>query len=520
MTLELNRIYNMDCLDGMKKMENNIIDSVVTDPPYGLSFMGKDWDHGTPGIPFWQEALRISKPGAHLLAFGGTRTHHRLMVAIEDAGWEIRDCLMWVYGSGFPKSLDVSKAIDKGAPRAPLYAPFAKHYAERRKAAGLTHAQICDLVEAHGEVNHGGASVNWEKGYGVPTVEQWEKLIPIINPSGDWLAVIKRVEAKREVIGKGYRIDNHCSAVPYGSGTPDGHYDITAPATDAAKAWDGWGTALKPAWEPIVLARKPLDGTVAENMQKWGCGGINIDQCRVAYESTPNPATNPLYRKLAGYKNKTYPDNNSCNFQVKHKESERNQNVLGRFPANLIHDGSDEVLALFPNTKSGMMKPGQQRNASLGGGGYHGDMPDEATAAGTYGDNGSAARFFYCAKASPSERNFGCENLPQCSPGECTDRKDGAVGLNSPRAGAGRTTGAKNNHPTVKPIALMRYLCRLITPPNGLIVDPFCGSGSTGVAGLQEGFQFIGFEKEQSYFDAAEKRIKKAQGQGKIEAWF
>lgn len=216
--MESDRIENRDCLAGMRDLPENSIDALVTDPPYGLSFMGQDWDHGVPGVPYWQEALRVAKPGAHLLAFGGTRTHHRLMVAIEDAGWEIRDCLMWVFGSGMPKSLDVGKALDR--------------------AVGAEREIIGYEPHTHQDIR-GGAFVS------------------------DKVKHRKRLKLP-----------------------------VTAPATDAAKRWDGWGTALKPAYEPVILARKPLDGTVAETVLKWGCGGLNIDGCRidtVTGQDTPSP---------------------------------------------------------------------------------------------------------------------------------------------------------------------------------------------------------------------------------------
>jgi len=240
-------IFEGDCLEQMQIFDDNEIDAIVTDPPYGLKFMGKEWDHGVPGIPFWQEALRVVKPGAHMLAFGGTRTHHRLMVAIEDAGWEIRDTLGWLYGSGFPKSLDVGKAIDKVAG------------AER---------------------------------------------VVIGNTGRDPYRLIK------------FKEQDGCSRSPTNE-------DITTPATDAAKQWNGWGTALKPAWEPIILCRKPLEGTVAQNVLKWGTGGINIDGCRI--EGEPWKAHDAT--GLATVKFFTNGDT-----PIIHKEP----HDKGRFPANLI----------------------------------------------------------------------------------------------------------------------------------------------------------------------------------------
>jgi site-specific DNA-methyltransferase (adenine-specific) len=364
----------------MATMEENSVDSIVTDPPYGLSFMGKDWDHGIPGIPFWKEALRVAKPGTYLLAFGGTRTFHRLACAIEDAGWEIRDTLMWVYGSGFPKSLDVSKAIDR--------------------AAG----------------------------------------------------------AEREVIGKKTGrmatpiVDMRCGA--YGSGTNNKRIDcsaITAPSTPAAIRWQGWGTALKPAWEPIIMARKPLsEKTVAANVLKWGTGAINIDGCRIG--ATRNVPASLSKRKTP---NAIYSDYGGG------VEKELDSNI-GRWPANLIHDGSDEVMEMFPN---------------------------------------NTARFFYCAKASRKERNMGCED---------TEKKmlRWSSGDQSPGTFQSKDTDkfAQNNHPCVKPLALMRYLIRLVTPPGGNVLDPFVGSGTTCIAAEQEGHLSVGIEKDKNYYEIAQKR--------------
>ncbi len=350
-----------DCRDVMATLDAGSIDSIVSDPPYGLSFMGKGWDHGAPGVDFWTHALRVAKPGAHLLAFGGTRTYHRLACAIEDAGWDIRDCVMWVYGSGFPKSHDVSKAIDKAAG------------AERE------------------------------------IIGSWK-------PTGN--ARPSKTPGRARVVS--------IAAVPHEF--IDCELPITAPATEDAKRWNGWGTALKPAWEPVIVARKPLDGTVAENVIAHGTGAMNVGGCRV----------------------------------------EGN-----RWPANLIHDGSDEVLELFPTTASN-----------------------------------SAARFFYCAKASKSDRDEGCDELPSKQMGLYAQDEWSRQHMGStPDA---RREARHNTHPTVKPTALMRYLCRLVTPPGGLVLDPFAGSGSTGKAAILEGFRFVGIEQDETYAAIARARIDDA----------
>lgn len=385
--MEIDRVVNRDCLEGMREMEENSVDAIVTDPPYGLSFMGRDWDHGVPGVPYWQEALRVAKPGAHLLAFGGTRTHHRLMVAIEDAGWELRDCCMWIFGSGMPKGLDVGKAIDKAAG------------AERK---------IIGTAPGMGKQNP------------------------------EWNGTAKG------------RKDNSFKPV----------YAITAPATDAAKQWDGWSTALKPSYEPVILARKPLDGTVAETVLKWGCGGLNIDGCRIG---TSRPPTNPNPNKF-----KKWKEQDGC--QRSPSNNPDLDTSKGRWPANLL---IDEVAADLLDQQSGTLKSGANpaRRGSAKFKTCYGEFKGQESCTVHRGANsGGASRFFYCSKASKKER---CGSL----------------------------------HPTVKPLALMRYLCRLVTPPGGLILDPFLGSGTTAVAAVHEGFHFIGFEINSTYCEDAERRI-------------
>ena len=371
-------IRHGDCLEVLRAMPDCSVDSVVTDPPYGLSFMGKKWDYDVPSVEIWQECLRVLKPGGHLLAFAGTRTQHRMAVRIEDAGFEIRDLIAWVYGSGFPKSLDVSKAIDRDA--------------------GAEREVIRTVKKTP------SASANCNDGW----VRPW-------------------AEGKTTM-------------------------DITAPATDAARQWSGWGTALKPALEPITVARKPLAGTVAETVLAYGTGAINVDGCRVGEEGTLR----------------------QCNAGTGNREQWRTGNQAGthgsesgRWPSNLIHDGGPDVTDLL----------------------------------------GDAARFFYCAKASRADRDAGCGDLPQRTAAETVERAEGSAGLDSPRAGAGRTSGARNHHPTVKPTDLMRYLCRLVTPPGGVVLDPFCGSGSTGKAAVLEGFRFIGIERDPQYLEIARARV-------------
>jgi site-specific DNA-methyltransferase (adenine-specific) len=404
-------VHTGDCRDVLRDYPADHFDSIVSDPPYGLTFMGKGWDRGVPGVEFWQEALRVAKPGAHLLAFGGTRTFHRLTVAIEDAGWEVRDCVMWLYGSGFPKSHDVSKAIDRAA-------------GERGEKVG-------------------------ERTFGKTSTGQ----------------------------GSGWNV-NEVAAT--------GRQEVFAPATDDARAWQGWGTALKPAWEPVIVARKPLSGTVADNVLRYGTGALNIDGCRVGAESTirvSNAGTNGAGWRIG-------------------KHDHVNGSNEGRWPANVMHDGSAEVVAGFPQTTSGdLNRTSGQRPSGFAMGAQEN--------IGYKGDSGSAARFFYCSKASRTDREEGCDHLPARSGADAVERDEGSAGLQSPRAGAGRTADTvRNFHPTVKPTDLMRYLCRLVTPPAGLVLDPFCGSGSTGKAALLEGLRFVGVDLDPAHVAIAEARCQ------------
>ncbi len=463
--------YLGDCLEILPTLAADSVDAVVTDPPYGLGFMGKDWDcpGGIGDFPMrrtseantvntgvsrqggrqrscadfarrqardarnfqeWNmawavEALRVAKPGAHLLAFGGTRTFHRLACAIEDAGWEIRDTVMWVYGSGFPKSLDVSKAIDKAA----------------------------------------GA-------------ERESKLVPT-----------KCGKTRRD------------RRMTYATETHAGFRNLSAPATDAARRWEGWGTALKPAWEPVIVARKPLEGTVAENVQRHGTGAMNIDGCRVYVSENDRAAASkstkgPIWR---------------IPIHAGHNYESVEYHAQGRWPANLIHDGSEEVVGLFLQTEAS--------KAARRGSVQRFDPADEGAKRPKGGNEmrghddagGSAARFFYCAKASTAEREAGLGGMP-LQPGGSLKSGDGSWAHEEERGRKPRheeQIRARNHHPTVKPIALMRYLCRLVTPPGGVILDPFMGSGSTGKAAMLEGFRFLGIEVDAEYLAIARARIAK-----------
>lgn len=413
-------LYNDDCLNAMRRLEDNSVDSIVTDPPYGLSFMGKKWDYDVPSVEIWAECLRVLKPGGHLLAFAGTRTQHRMAVRIEDAGFEIRDMIAWVYGSGFPKSLDVSKSIDK--------------------AAGVAR----------------GTTPDFRNG-------------PNTKPT------------KGDKYSGGY----------------DGQENIDGgPATAAAQQWQGWGTALKPALEPITVARKPLVGTVAENVLAHGTGGLNIDGCRVAHVTVGDGslALNPHLR--------THINGGNGGHVIAHETERRvvTPHETGRWPANLIHDGSDEVMKLFPSVKTGVCP-------ADGAGGYQGGLQRrDSRPAMNGGDSGSAARFFYCAKASKRDRDEGLEGFALRKVETMNSYSAPSEGRTADKNGGPRA----NIHPTVKPTDLMRYLCRLVTPPGGMVLDPFMGSGSTGKAAMLEGFQFIGCEMSPEYMEIAKARIEAA----------
>lgn len=418
-----------DCLATLKTLPDNSIDSIVTDPPYGLSFMGKKWDYDVPSVEIWAECLRVLKPGGHLLAFAGTRTQHRMAVRIEAAGFEIRDMIAWVYGSGFPKSLDVSKAIDKsaGAARTERLAPKPGH-------EGHVGRDSMKALRESGALSGAG-------GFSRP-----------------WMHDPQKVE--------------------------NAHWNF-APATDAARQWQGWGTALKPALEPITVARKPLVGTVASNVLEWGTGAINVDGCRVGVDEMPRTKSTGV---LAS-ENRAMSGANYARETV--------GTVTGRWPANLIHDGSDEVVAGFPVT--GPSKAAMYRGGLTGSVYGNGDQNHEGLR-GHDDNGGSAARFFYCAKASKHDREEGLEGF------DAAPRQ----GVGALCDGGRESQPRANIHPTVKPTDLMRYLCRLVTPPGGVVLDPFMGSGSTGKAAMLEGFRFVGCEMSPEYLEIARARIAHA----------
>jgi DNA modification methylase len=474
-------------LDILPTLPDNSVDSIVTDPPYELGFMGKKWDSSgiAYSVELWRECLRVLKPGGHLLSFGGTRTWHRVAVAIEDAGFEVRDSIAWMYGSGFPKSLDVSKAIDKSNGKHEVdLAPFGAYVRDLREAKGLSRKQLDELMGTNTAVSW------WEgraSGVQLPSKETYERLKPILGMDDRFDSLIEWAEAEREVIG--IRPDKG-RVSSFGGGKTKETLE-TAPATPEAKQWEGWGTALKPAFEPIVVARKPLIGTVAENVLTHGTGGLNIDGSRIG--------TN------AGWSYPNGPKGNS--FSVGNEpdgsRSEPKESTQGRWPANVI---LDEYTAEILDEQSGhsVSKPFQgdgkkHFSRSMSGGA-------KSFSGSTHNDSGGASRFFYVAKASKRDRNEGLEELETKAAGSLNMRTD-AHSL----ANGMETKPAQNFHPTVKPTDLMRYLIKLVTPPGGTVLDPFTGSGSTGKAAILEGFRFIGCELTEDYIPIMEGRLKHAE---------
>ena len=423
-----------DCLDKLKDLPDNSVDSIVTDPPYGLSFMSKKWDYDVPSVEIWTECLRVLKPGGHLLSFSGSRTYHRMAVRIEDAGFEIRDQIMWIYGSGFPKSHNIGKAVDK-------------LQGNEREVVGTSD----------------------KKGF-----ETW--------------ADFTEREWKRK--------DNNI--------------------TKGQSEWEGWGTALKPAHEPIVVARKPLsEKSVAENVLKWGTGGMNIDVSRIGYNDD-KPHSIPTERNvdnMTGW---------ATNGGLKDRTEDWEPNNTGRWPANII---LDEEAGQILDEQSGIKQYNKGREEGNYKGGHRKDYvgtddnPIVNKVDGKFfNDKGGASRFFYCPKTSKKDRDEGLDNFEEYTSGkngrgldrmcsECgtkmVNQKDCVCEnpnwIDIPK---------KNHHPTVKPTSLMEYLIKLVTPVGGIVLDPFMGSGSTGKGAVRNGFDFIGIEREEEYIKIAEARIK------------
>ena len=475
------KLHLGDCREVMGGMPDCSVDSIVTDPPYGLSkqpkmdevlrhwlagddyghggsgFMGKSWDSFVPGPSVWKEAIRCLKPGGWAVVFAGSRTQDLMSLSLRLAGFEIMDVGMWVYGSGFPKSLDISKAIDAQDAVEAQRARRLK-FTEWVRATGATSGQI----NAATGTNMGGHYTTAAAQPAIMTREHLEMCRSLLGHIPEWVereADLRSVESQnmkdREVVGTktGKDTTQVRPGIPLQDSSLTREYDITAPATDAAKQWQGWGTALKPAYEPFIICRKPLDGTYANNVLTHGCGALNIDGCRV-------PSDEQHKQKCASVVGLESNRNGACYGEMTGAR-EDSYNELGRWPANVI--------------TSDLAEPW--------------------------------AKYFYCAKASKRDRDEGLDHLALTESAELVGREPDSNGMNSPRAGAGRTSGRRNTHPTVKPTDLMRYLCKLVTPPGGLVLDPFMGSGSTGKAGVHEGFRFIGIDMGPEYLAIAEARI-------------
>ena len=571
------KVINGNNIDILKTYPDNYFDAVVTDPPYGLGkepnaeefmkdwiehgyheisgsgFMGKEWDAFVPQPIFWKEVYRVLKPGGHILSFFGTRTYDWGVMSMRFAGFEVRDCIQWLYGSGFPKSHNISKALDKQGGESLDW--FIEYILEVAKERGISKKELTMLFPSKNG-NPTGWLWNKQNNQSI-TLEQYNIIKEYLK-----LPFENIEEAKGEVIGKG-KAGLTKGDIANFSGEKE--FDITAPATEAAKQWDGWGTALKPANEPIVLARKPLEKglSIAENILKWGVGGINIDASRIGLSKGDDA-------RLGG--NGSWKTDKAAEnvYEGGYEGKDIESSPLGRFPANIIlthHEdceckgtkkvkgsGGGQANHIGKDISNTILGKGYKRGDGLPYGDENGqeevedwdcheDCPirildeqsgvtksskrgshnsrvrtsgdiykqdkDEYREDNTYGDKGGASRFFYVAKASKAERNKGLEGFDT----KQTTGGGGGVGdyIDDVNSSSGKYGSEKapnqNFHPTVKPIKLMQYLVKMITPPNGIVLDPFCGSGTTGVACKIDGFQFIGLEQDPEYTKIAEARI-------------
>lgn len=470
-------LYHGDCIEVMARMPSNSVDALVTDGPYGLGFMGQAWDTFKPGeaesritenraiesdnpnlkgrtrgpasspsaveydrglegqraFQRWteqwaREAFRVLKPGGHVLSCGAPRSAHRMTCGLEDAGFEVRDSIAWLFAQGFPKSMNLGKAIDRAA-------------GAQREVIGHVGAADPKTVDRNA-LDYGGST------------------------------------------GKAK------------NGLKDG-YELTKPATELAEQWSGWGTALKPGHEPIAVARKPLDGTVEENVRRWGIGALNIDRCRLEVTDTD------YERNASG--DRGHDDNRTRQHEA-FKMTAGKSSDIGRWPANVA---LSEYASAILDAQAGDRKSGanptrrtSEKFQKVFGKFKGAEVCDPARGA----EVGGASRFFFVAKPSRLERDFGCDSLPMRTPGECTERTEGSAGI-TPYAGAGRSGGGRNSHPTVKPVSLMRWLIWLVTPEGGVVLDPFLGSGTTGMAAVVDGYTFIGIEREEQYLQLSDARI-------------
>jgi len=423
----LNKLICGDCLDVLKTMPDNHIDTIITDPPYGLSFMGKKWDYDVPSIDIWKECLRVLKPGGTALIFAGSRTQHRMACNVEDAGFILKDTIMWLYGSGFPKATDISKQLDKG-----------------KREKKLVPTKKGNLPEQAGDISLGG----------------------------------------------------------------NGMTDISNPVSEEAKLWNGWKShGLKPAYEPILVCMKPNDGSYAENALKHGVSGLNIDGGRIEAKDMVE-----LEKIRTGFEERQVHKHTNTGKNFLASKELIAEHGVGRFPANII---LDEEAGKMLDEQSGETTQGHWANTKVTG---YGKTTDYKGVGRKAQDKGGASRFFYCAKASKSERNMGCEGLEE------KDNLDYEIDPKHPYKSGHRNdnnanqlymgitgkppTKNHNHHPTVKPLKLMEYLCTLTkTPTGGIVLDPFCGSGTTLMAAKLTGRDYIGIEREQEYVEIAKCRV-------------
>ena len=485
-----------DCLEVLKTLPDASVDALICDPPAGIAFMGKAWDSNKGGRDHWiawlaevlTECRRVMKPGAYALVWALPRTSHWTGMAIEDAGLVPRDQIAHMFGSGFPKSHSISKALDRMAVPGEL-SGFIEEVRAAAKVQGYTYRSLNDALGGQAIAEHvlkpSASNAAW------PTRDTYDALRGVLNldDKWDWLYADVR-GAERPVIGSQRVPDARHSAPVFAAMTaPDGRarmttVDITAPATDLARQWEGYGTSLKPGHEIWWLAQKPLEGTYAANVTRWGVGGLNIDGCRIGggqdrASGGKSGENRGIYSpRTPGYERPTG----------------------GRWPANVV---LDEAAGAELDAQTGDLAVVGGPKKTHGSGGLY-NMGSAGAPGTIYRDTGGASRFFYCAKASRSERGEGLDGMPERLGGTMDGGHVVSEGRTAPKTGRRPT---QNHHPTVKPLALMRWLCRLVCPPGGVVLDPFMGSASTGCAAILEGFNFVGIEKEEEYFAIAQARI-------------
>ena len=513
----MTKLYNSDCLEQLKEIEENSVDTIITDPPYGLSFMGKKWDYDVPNIEIWKECLRVLKPGGTALIFAGSRTQHRMACNVEDAGFILKDCIMWLYGSGFPKATDISKQLDKGHKREVIgdyVRPDGSNPRKNVEAKAIWNnadgndQKITEPSTPEAKLWNGWKSHGLKPAYEPILVAQKPNEGTYANNALKWGVSGLNIDGSRigtdEDLGREqkegplppkYGFNNNKMGNRYQPGNPQGRFPANIVLDEeAGKMLDeqsgieasrffytAKASKLKPAYEPILVAQKPNDGTYANNALVWGVSGLNIDGGRITYQSEDDKKKGtPASLSKNRFTGNSYNNGNKGHLEVMH-----NQSPQGRFPANIILD--EEAGEMLDEQSGELSVAGNKKDSILIAKEddlFLGGMTRKIKVSSRkIGDKGGASRFFYCAKASKAERN----------------------------------AGGDNNHPTVKPLKLMEYLCTLTkTPTGGIVLDPFMGSGTTGVASVNTGRDFIGIERKVEYFKIAEARIRFASSQTKL----